>query len=242
MIIFYLRWTDFWGSNHAQNFKDSLGTRTELDIKTYINKVKQVIKDIHLGVLVIDEIQFLAHSQSKQHLADFLVELSDEIGIPIIVIGTLEVISAFNRLSFSFKSKLTKRDDIYFEPFKPVNGRAPTEYRKLIRLLFKNYQIGKNPISIKEFDHQESTASSAHKKAKMTSITDIFYSETGGITQYTINLFILLQQHINYLEDQAERTAAKSTDKSGRTTCSQTCQNDKAVNFKNSKAIIQNQP
>ena len=203
------------GTNYAQKFKETLGTRTELDIKIYINKVKQVIKDINLGVLVIDEIQFLAHSESRQHLADFLVELSDEIGIPIIVIGTLEVITAFNRLSFSFKSKLTKRGEIYFEPFQPVQGKAPSEYRSLIRLLFKKYQIGKHPISIEDFDQQEKLAAAANKSSKITSITDTFYSETGGITQYTINLFILLQQYINYLEDQAQRQSSKSAKKDG---------------------------
>lgn len=204
------------GTNYSEKFKDSIGNRTELDIKIYINKVKQVIKDINLGILVIDEIQFLAHSDSRQHLADFLVELSDEIGIPIIVIGTLEVITAFNRLSFSFKSKITKRNEVYFEPFRPILGKAPSEYKSLIRLLFKKYQIGKHPINIEDFDKQEQLAASANKSSKITSITDTFYSETGGITQYTINLFILLQQHINYLEDQAQRNAAKSEPKDGK--------------------------
>ncbi len=204
------------GTTYSQKFKASLNNRSELDIKVYINRVKQVIKDIHLGVLVIDEIQFLAHSESRQHLADFLVELSDEIGIPIIVVGTLEVISAFNRLSFSFKSKLTKHGDIYFEPFQPVNGKAPAEYHSLIRLLFKKYQIGNNPISLKDFDHQEEVVRSANKSAKVTSITDTFYSETGGITQYTVNLFILLQQHINLKEDIAQRKANKSKGSDGK--------------------------
>lgn len=202
------------GTHYADRFKRSLGYRTELDVKVYINRVKQMIKDIHLGILVIDEIQFLAHSESKQQLADFLVELSDEIGIPICLIGTLEVISAFNKLSFSFKSKFTKYGDTYFEPFPPKDQKTPPEYKSLIRFLFKRYQIGKHPISIKELDAQEEAASSANKKAKVMSITDTFYHETGGITQYTIYLFIFLQQHINLLESQAERAANKSASKS----------------------------
>ena len=204
------------GTNYSEKFKASLGNRSELDLKVYINRVKQVIKDIHLGILVIDEIQFLAHSESKQHLADFLVELSDEIGVPIVLIGTLEVISAFNKLSFSFKSKLTKHGDIYFEPFQPVERKAPPEYRSLIRFLFKNYQIGRHPISMKDFDLQEKAVANANKEAKVLSITDTFFHETGGITQYTINLFILLQQHINYLESAAQRKASKSRDSEGK--------------------------
>ncbi|MET4695283.1 ATP-binding protein [Endozoicomonas lisbonensis] len=202
------------GTHYADRFKRSLGYRTELDVKVYINRVKQMIKDIHLGILVIDEIQFLAHSELKQQLADFLVELSDEIGIPICLIGTLEVIAAFNKLSFSFKSKLTKYGDTYFEPFQPENQKAPPEYKALIRFLFKRYQIGKHPVSIEEFDAQEKAVSSANKNSKVSSITDTFYHETGGITQYTIYLFIFLQQHINLLEGQAERAANKSNSKS----------------------------
>lgn len=201
------------GTNYSQKFKASLGHRSELDLKIYIERVKQTIKDIHLGILAIDEIQFLAHSESRQQLADFLVELSGEIGVPIIVIGTLEVISAFNQLSFSFKSKLTKYGDVYFEPFQPQAGKAPDEYRALIRVLFKNYQIGRHPISMEDFDHQEKVVANATKQTKALSITDQFFRETGGITQYTINLFILLQQHINQLEYDAQRVANKSQDK-----------------------------
>lgn len=206
------------GSDYEKSFKSSYGHRTELDLKIYINRVKQVIKDIHLGVLVIDEIQFIAHGESKQQLADFLVELSDEIGIPIIVIGTLEVISAFSELSFSFKSKLTKDNEVYFEPFEPVNGKAPKGYRSLIRLLFKKYQIGNHPIPIELFDEQEKVLSTATEQAKVESISDVFFHETAGITLYTINLFILLQQHINLLEDKAKRNARKAKDQNKKPT------------------------
>lgn len=216
---------DLLGTNYSKKFKESLGNRTELDIKIYLNKVKKVIQDIHLGVLIIDEIQFLAHCDSKQQIADFLVELSDKIECPLILIGTLEVISAFKDLSFSFKSKFTKQNEVYFDPFPPKNYRTynseniPTprlEYQKLIRVLFKYYQIGKNPISIEDFDHQEKMAEKENKSSEPASLTETFYTETAGITQYTINLFILLQQHINYMEDIANRRAAKSTNTKGK--------------------------
>ncbi|USE34997.1 TniB family NTP-binding protein [Endozoicomonas sp. SCSIO W0465] len=209
---------DLLGSNYEENFKQSLGRNTEIDLKTYIGRVKQVIREIHLGILVIDDIQLLAQKDKKnrKQIANFLVELIQELEVPICLVGTLEVINAFKHLSFSFKSKFTKHGDIYFEPFPPNptnnkgnknlednDNRAPKEYEDLITFLFERYQSTKETLTEGELKKHYSTTKKNVKKESIQiklSIIEQFYYETAGITQYTILLFIAIQKYI--IEDE----------------------------------------
>lgn len=206
---------DLLGTKYEEKFKRSLGRNTEIDLKVYISRVKQVIREINLGILVIDDIQLLAQKskENRKQIANFLVELIGELEIPICLVGTLEVTSAFKELSFSFKSKFTKHGDIYFEPFPPnleTNKNkardpsyplAPEEYSDLIIFLFKRYQVTSNTLKIEELkEHHAKPNKNDVKNQLKISIIEQFYHETAGITQYTILLFIAIQQYI--IEDE----------------------------------------
>ena len=171
------------GTTHKEDFKKSLGNQGDLSIATYIGRVKKLIEVINLGVLVIDEIQFLAKSSDKSEIVKFLIKLRIELGIPVIYVGTFELEGVYDDLPMAYIRKGSSLHDGYFEPFElTMKGTIPKSFHCFVEFLFNNYQISNSQTEYTE------------------ELSKRFYNETGGILFVIINLFVLVQQRINFHE------------------------------------------
>ena len=175
------------GSTYRDDFKKALGNQGELSVTTYIDRVKKLIEEINLGILVIDEIQFLAKSADKNEIVKFLIKLRNDLNIPVVYVGTFELEGVYDDLPMAYVRKGSSLGDEYFEPFElTISGSIPDGFHNLIKFLFDNYQITSSKTPYSE------------------ELSKTFYQETGGILFVIINLFILIQQHINKLEEQGK--------------------------------------
>ncbi|MCM3006709.1 ATP-binding protein [Priestia koreensis] len=80
------------GSNFYEKYGEKGGT-----IDSLSKRMVKVAAQINLGVLIIDEIQNVhkAHSGGDQRMINFITELVNTIGIPVIIIGTFKALYLF---------------------------------------------------------------------------------------------------------------------------------------------------
>lgn len=80
------------GSNFYEKYGEKVGT-----IDSLAKRMVKVAAQINLGVLIIDEIQNVhkAHSGGDQRMINFITELVNTIGIPVIIIGTFKALYLF---------------------------------------------------------------------------------------------------------------------------------------------------
>ncbi|NOU62816.1 AAA family ATPase [Paenibacillus sp. LMG 31461] len=139
------------GANFYEKFGEKGGT-----IEVLAQRMVKVANQIHLGVLVIDEIQKVhrAHSGGDERMIEFITELTNTIGIPVVIVGTLKSL-------YLFKSSLanTRRaiPDSYVENItdRMVEGevfengeKAITEWDDFIEALWDfQYTLSKVPLT-----------------------------------------------------------------------------------------------
>jgi hypothetical protein len=89
---FYTAVDDLLGTTYYEDLAEKDGR-----IEVLAKRMAKVAGLINLGVLVIDEIQRVnrAHSGGDEKMIDFITELTNSIGIPIIIIGTFKAIYLF---------------------------------------------------------------------------------------------------------------------------------------------------
>jgi hypothetical protein len=157
---------------------DLLGTRY-LDKFGYLNRVTSTMM-LHMttlasmygiGVLVIDEIQYLlnAKNNSEEEMLNFFVTLSNTVGIPTVLLGT----SKAQRLFTDFKKgrRAVSEGAVMWDRM----AKDSVEWQFFLETLW-DFQGLKNMQSISE------------------KIKDVFYDECQGITAIAVTLFILAQE------------------------------------------------
>jgi hypothetical protein len=157
---------------------DLLGTRY-LDKFGYLNRVTSTML-LHMttlasmygiGVLVIDEIQYLlnAKNNTEEEMLNFFVTLSNTVGIPTVLIGT----SKAQRLFTDFKKgrRAVSEGAVMWDRM----AKDSVEWQFFLETLW-DFQGLKNMQSISE------------------KIKEVFYDECQGITAIAVNLFILAQE------------------------------------------------
>lgn len=89
-LNFFIQIDSLIGTNYAQKF----GRRG--NTSTMVLQVALIARVHHVGALIVDEIQhILAKRGGAQDMLNFFVTLSNEIGIPIIMIGTMKARQIF---------------------------------------------------------------------------------------------------------------------------------------------------
>lgn len=89
---FYTAVDDLLGTTYYEDLAEKDGR-----IEVLAKRMAKVAGLINLGVLVIDEIQRVnrAYSGGDEKMIDFITELTNSIGIPIIIIGTFKAVYLF---------------------------------------------------------------------------------------------------------------------------------------------------
>jgi hypothetical protein len=143
------------------------GRRTVNEMMPY---VALVASNVHLGVLVIDEIQCLTKLNvgGYEKILDFFVQLINTIGLPVVLVGTYK---AWSILGSEFRSirRGTGQGDFIWDRMK-----EDEDWQLFIQSLWQ-YQYVRNPCKI------------------TTHISHSLYYECQGITDFAVKVFMLAQ-------------------------------------------------
>ncbi|WHY77804.1 ATP-binding protein [Neobacillus sp. WH10] len=165
---FYAAVDDLLGSKFYEKHGEKGGTIDDL-----AKRMVKVAAQINLGVLIIDEIQNVhkAHSGGDERMINFITELVNTIGIPVIVIGTFKAMYLYKK---SLAVSRRGIPDMYNENVTSLMLEDSWEWNEFIQNLW---------------DLQYT--------AKYTTLTDdlkkAMYYQTLGIPDIAVKLFMHVQ-------------------------------------------------
>lgn len=159
-----------------------IGTTDYIDLyvngaasETDLQNMMALASNLHgIGLLVVDEIQHIGRSADGEHeLMTFLTSLSNQIGVPLLIIGTLSVLPRIKHTSRMARRTVGPASAVW-HPLK-----ADPEWNALFERLWQ-YQWTSSFTELTA-EHRET-----------------FYTCTGGILDLMIKLFVLVQLRLIY--------------------------------------------
>lgn len=139
---FYAAVDELLGSNFYEKHGGKGGTTDDL-----AKRMVKVTAQINLGVLIIDEIQNVhkAHSGGDERMINFITELVNTIGIPVIVIGTFKAMYLYKK---SLANARRGVPDIYSENITSFLLEESWEWNEFIESLWDlQYTIEYTPMT-----------------------------------------------------------------------------------------------
>jgi hypothetical protein len=154
------------------NYYDRYGIRRQPSKGAMIGYMARVARNHSLGALIIDEIQNLrlAHNKEDLKLLSYLVQLDNDFGVPVVLIGTPAADQVLGGELRRARRAAGQGDMTW--------GRMHNdqEFQHLLEALWK-YQYVHEPCELTE------------------ELRNTLYYETQGITDLTIKLFFLTQAY-----------------------------------------------
>jgi hypothetical protein len=160
------------GTTYYRDFVEKSRKRVE----EFIPDMKNLALKHSLGVLVIDEIQNLVNAPgtSADDMLNFLVEMDNEIGVPIVLVGTFKAEPILCGEEFRRARRAAGQGDCVWERMK-----EDEVWRKFAKRLWK-YQVVRDPVLwTKENEPNE--------------LIHALYYESQGITDVAVKVFLLAQ-------------------------------------------------
>jgi len=157
-------------------------------VEEFIPDMKNLALKHSLGVLVIDEIQNLvgAPGTSADELLNFLVEMDNEIGVPIVLVGTFKAEPVLCGNEFRRARRAAGQGDRVWERMK-----EDEVWRKFVQRLWK-YQFVRDPVPWT-------------KECEPTELIHVLYEESQGITDVAVKVFLLAQVYAMELYGDGEQ-------------------------------------
>jgi hypothetical protein len=158
-------------------------------VEEFIPDMKNLALKHSLGVLVIDEIQNLvsAPGTSADELLNFLVEMDNEIGVPIVLVGTFKAEPVLCGKEFRRARRAAGQGDRVWERMK-----EDEVWRKFVQRLWK-YQFVRDPVPWT-------------KECEPTELIHALYEESQGITDVAVKVFLLAQVYAMELHGDDEQS------------------------------------
>jgi hypothetical protein len=165
---FYAAVDELLGTSYYEKHGEKGGT-----IDNLAKRMVKVAAQINLGILIIDEIQNVhkAHSGGDDRMINFITELVNTIGIPVIIIGTFKAMYLFEK---SLANSRRAVPDMYVENITSFLLEDSWEWNEFIESLWdQQYTI---------------------KSSQLTEdIKQTMYMRTLGIPDLAVKLFIHVQ-------------------------------------------------
>lgn len=135
--------------------------------------VCQLLQSLHLGVLLIDDLQNLRSSKSNasKELSSFIISLSNSLKIPIIMIGTPKILTLL-KSEFQIAKRVLGEGEIRMMPMQ----NNTKEWNLFLTSLWK-YQFTQKVVPLTE------------------EIKDVFFDECSGIPFLATILYKLVQEY-----------------------------------------------
>lgn len=163
----------FYAVGHALGDKDYHKRHRHRNINDALQQMEQVASTFFIGALLIDELQnlHLAKTGGKESMLNFFLHLVNNIGIPVVFIGTNSMISLFSDVM-----RVARRSCgggmVEFKRFEKDNE----EWRLLVENLW-SYQWCKQTADL------------------TPEIFDALYEHTQGVTDFLVKLLVLSQRY-----------------------------------------------
>jgi hypothetical protein len=167
-------------------YKDSYVKRGRLEAEL-LNDMSTVADNHFLGVLVIDEIQrlSLAKSGGTRKLLNFFVQLLNEIGVPVVLVGTYKALDVFGT-AFSYLRRGTGQGDLIWDRME-----NDAQWQVFVKSLFK-LQYTRQGFSHKDLEQLSDIDKNLGRVPK--DLGDVLYEETQGITDLAVKVYRFAQE------------------------------------------------
>ncbi len=167
-LDFFMKIDELIGTNYATKFGKRGNT------STMVLQVAMIARTHHIGALIIDEIQhILAKRGGAQDMLNFFVTLSNEIGIPVIMIGTMRARKIFQN-DFRQARRAGGHGDMIWTPVE-----YGTEWEMLMEQMWRYQWVG-------------------HKTPCSEEMREVLYDTSQGIVDIAVKLFVLAQARAIY--------------------------------------------
>ncbi|MBO8156974.1 MAG: ATP-binding protein [Bacillaceae bacterium] len=164
-IDFFQKIDDLIGTNYYEKFG-----QPRHSISSMVTRMGQIARIHCIGALIIDEIQHLLTTRDKgsEKMMNFFVTLVNEIGVPVMMIGTMRARSVLQQ-DFRQARRGSGQGDMVWEQMKPGD-----DWDLLIESMWK-YQWIENETPLTE------------------ELNQTLYEESQGIVDIAVKLFALSQ-------------------------------------------------
>jgi len=154
------------------------------DRNLYLSEIRKIITTHHVGLLVLDEFQNLSlMGVGAKKIIALLVNLRDELGLPIVVVGTYK---ALRLLEGNLSTARRLVEGGYFDLERPTSAKDES-WNQLCEIAWE-YQWVRKPIDFS------------------SDICEVLYEVSQGITGIMINVFAASQ--LAAMEDGSEKVDA----------------------------------
>jgi len=173
-LNFFQAVDDILGTSYERNYTG--GRRTE----ELLLKMARVAANHGLGVLVIDEIQRLSYAKSggAEKMLNFFVQLSNTIGIPVVLVGTFKARKILSGAVHQIRRGAGQGDMVWDRmpegKWVAENKGTPGVWQLFLESLWR-YQYTRTPCPLTE------------------ELAHALYEETQGITDFAAKVFMLAQ-------------------------------------------------
>jgi hypothetical protein len=153
------------GTRYATQYGNGRRTIDEL-----LSIMARLAAGLGLGMLVIDEIQRLneAHSGGAQKMLNFFVQLTNTIGVPIVLVGTFKAFTLFSR-DFAMARRSAGQGDVIIS-----NLQLDEYWERFLGKLWKyQWTSVSTPISSR--------------------LSKVMYEESQGIVDIAVKIYMLVQ-------------------------------------------------
>lgn len=159
---------------------------TDLSRSGYVDELKKIITNHHLGALVLDEFQNLSLAGTKglEELISLLINFRDQLGVPIILVGTYRAADLLHG-GLSITRRLVEGG---FHELKRPQKPDDEDWSAMCEIVWE-FQWVKNPVGFSE------------------GILNTLYDCSQGITAIMLALFIAAQ--VEAIDSGAETVDAK---------------------------------
>lgn len=157
-----------------------------------LSDMRTVAATHFLGVLVIDEIQrlSLAKSGGAEKMLNFFVQLINELGVPVVLIGNYKALALLGG-DFSQMRRGTGQGDLIWDLME-----KDEQWRLFVESLWR-FQYTRKKCSLTSKVKSPSTVGIANEhntSAQIQTLSDVLYEETQGITDFAVKAYLFAQE------------------------------------------------
>ena len=172
------------GTRYREQYAKGRPNQTEL-----LSDMTSAAANHYIGVLVIDEIQRLsvAKSGGAEILLNFFIQLVNEIGIPVVLVGTYKALNVLSQ-QFSQMRRGTGQGDLIWDRM-----QNDEEWQQFVKHLFRAQYSRKSfgpddPASLLLRNSDRSSG------GRPKTLSDVLYDESQGITDLAVKLYMFAQE------------------------------------------------
>lgn len=175
-IQFFRTVDSILGTTYATDYVRDRRIQDEL-----LSDMRAVAATHFLGVLVIDEIQrlSLAKSGGADKMLNFFVQLINELGVPVVLIGNYKAIAVLSG-DFSQMRRGTGQGDMIWDLLEKDD-----QWQLFVESLWR-YQYTRKVCKRDD--------KAVRSSKDLTTLSDVLYEETQGITDFAVKVFMFAQE------------------------------------------------